>query len=284
MNYQRIVVRNLTEFVTRVLDFSDKVGKIWYRGHSAHYYHLEPSAYRYKKFIKGSKTIEGESVFAARSEMLHIDETKNLNLDLDWLCYLQHNRMPTRLLDWTFEFNVALYFAFEDYHKGRAKPGSLPCVWALKPRNFIEGLIKYVEKEAHPFGMKASQKKKVLSTLQNFDDVKGTHSIANADNELLDDTYIPFISSFVNERAKMQGGCFIRFPLLDQEDKEEFKRYRLDEFISANPLFSGCLAKFIFLFPTDVIKELTVLNLDTGRVYPEVENIALGIKRRLFDD
>ena len=144
MTYQRIIVTSISEYISRVIEFSDE-SEVWYRGHTSHAYFLEPSAYRYKRFRKNSRNIEERSIQAAQSDMLHIDETQRLSIDLDWLCYLQHTGTPTRLLDWSSEFHIALYFAFEDYLKDRAKSGSFPCIWAIKPKAFKKGLIEYIK-------------------------------------------------------------------------------------------------------------------------------------------
>lgn len=64
--------------------------------------------------------------FQARAYELH-----HLPLDdWDYLFAMRHHRVPTRLLDWTESFAVALYFAvcFHDRHRRTD-----PCVWVLNP-------------------------------------------------------------------------------------------------------------------------------------------------------
>ena len=45
---------------------------------------------------------------------------------IGWLSLMRHHGAPTRLLDWTYSFFVAVYFAIN-----RAAPDEQPCVWAL---------------------------------------------------------------------------------------------------------------------------------------------------------
>jgi hypothetical protein len=52
----------------------------------------------------------------------------------DYLAAMQHFGVSTRLLDWTTELDVALYFAVGTLTKvDMAAPSSWPCIWILNP-------------------------------------------------------------------------------------------------------------------------------------------------------
>jgi hypothetical protein len=61
----------------------------------------------------------------------YIDENDNWR----WLFYAQHHRLRTRLLDWTTNPLVALYFAVENILSGCNDNDHFGAVWALKVRD-----------------------------------------------------------------------------------------------------------------------------------------------------
>lgn len=58
----------------------------------------------------------------------------------------QHYGMPTRLLDWTYQFNIALYFAVMDSTLNTKKDFSVWCLNKNLIEDFKEFLIQYKEK------------------------------------------------------------------------------------------------------------------------------------------
>ncbi|HEY5960207.1 MAG TPA: FRG domain-containing protein [Polyangiaceae bacterium] len=101
----------------------------FFRGHANSDFQLLPSLYRrrdrtYDEYIKLERRMFFE--FRTRARQLYDSDYS----DWDILFHMQHHGVPTRLLDWTSVFGVALYFALLNYEEGA--PFS-PCIWLLNP-------------------------------------------------------------------------------------------------------------------------------------------------------
>ncbi len=111
----------------------------WFRGHSIRYNELKPRIFR--------KPFSGEDVipYVPKTEFAVIEKFQRLapsvsgalpdyDAMLDWLIIMQHYGCPTRLLDWTQNILVALFFAVNS-DKHSEEDGEL---WTIYPTRLNE--------------------------------------------------------------------------------------------------------------------------------------------------
>lgn len=115
------------------VDVATTLTQSWFRGHSRAIGHLVPRLFRPEHRDAGvvalRPDLELSTIEAFKRHALLVSDVR-LPADNDrfgWLCVMQHYRTPTRLLDWTENALVALYFAAS---ADGATDGEL---WAMLP-------------------------------------------------------------------------------------------------------------------------------------------------------
>jgi len=118
--------------IEQVIKVGTILEKSWFRGHPKTYNNLTPRIFRgiykdenYLKF-RPDYEISAMERFKQVAPSLYSNVPGRDN-DLEWLILMQHHGAPTRLLDWTENILVALYFVVKCSPKDDGE------IWALYP-------------------------------------------------------------------------------------------------------------------------------------------------------
>jgi hypothetical protein len=155
--------RNLNEFLARIKEVrndwppsikTERRGDqedLWFRGQHSEGWGLSPKLYRAE--YRGAQEAEIRQEFQSRALQLMQGRVPSREDKWEWYFLMQHYGAPTRLLDWTDNALVALYFAVHD----QPEPYDA-AVWVLDPwwlnrklRKGIDGPMLPGWQEAEPY-------------------------------------------------------------------------------------------------------------------------------------
>lgn len=138
MNTNKTILYDAGEIreINQIIKVATTLSESWFRGHPEKYGNLTPKIFRSEYIQKIAVKSDTESSVIAEFKRVAPALTQNtLNQDdhLGWLFLMQHHGTPTRLLDWTENALVALYFAVKNFSEG--EDGEL---WAIHPSSLNE--------------------------------------------------------------------------------------------------------------------------------------------------
>jgi len=124
--------------IKQIIKVATILSESWFRGHPGKYGNLTPKIYRSEYIQKIAVRPDTECSVIKEFKRVAPSLTQNIpdqDDHLNWLFLMQHHGTPTRLLDWTENALVALYFAVRNFSDGN--DGEL---WAIYPDSLnIEG-------------------------------------------------------------------------------------------------------------------------------------------------
>ena len=144
--------------ITTLHDFTAEVEKYigstlesmaWYRGCGKATYLLQPGLYRHTNITDASKLLEQDSLMISRFKQRCIPYLPHRVNDIwEYLFLMQHFGVPTRLLDWTENPYVALYFALEKAGRSKDSSGGYiyhedAAVWLMDPPAWNRTVFSY---------------------------------------------------------------------------------------------------------------------------------------------
>lgn len=262
--------KSLTEFVELIEGYQGKSPHtLWYRGCGRGDHDLVPSLYRHKTRNTVPDIAHLEQELMIRFQQRSIPMRPHpFNDDWDLLFFMQHYRIPTRLLDWTENPFIALYFAvtsaeFDRTNTGRLEFGAPAAVWVLNPAIWNRHALAHQSYDGGP-----------LTT--GDDELKGyqpRHTF-----EGMNKTPVALFGAHNSPRIVAQRGVFT---ITGQNVSA------MEEVFRAGTFPNDCLTQIVL--PRRFLPSLRKAILDHGvtesAVFPDLEGLAMEIRRTFgFED
>jgi len=264
-------IKTVAEFLERVdamyreLGFGGKTSKrekwekLWFRGQasSSPSWGLKPKLYR-PEYIEAD---EAEIRQEFQSRALQLIQGRIPSTAYDWYFLMQHYRVPTRLLDWTDNPLVALFFAVEEPRSAHD-----PAVWAADPARWNSALDMTFDGPLLPEWQESKQ------WLPDLEVAFSTGSAFSQDFPAAIDP------PHVDRRLAVQGSHFFIFGRkkdMVAAASELNKRARNEK-------------EKVFLEKIDIAKDssdriyrsLQEYGISRASVFPDLENLGVDISRR----
>lgn len=246
---------SLEEFlaVARDIGASSATGTLWYRGARDESYELIPRLYR--------GDADAKKLLVAETDMLDQFRTRSRPLldgavgdDWEYLFVMQHYGVPTRLLDWSENALLALYFALS-----AAAVHQFDCdaaVWILDPAQW----------NAKVFESMSPPGKALYATDENLNTYEPKRSIDNMGSGIA-----AMYALYNNPRITAQRGVFTVFG----KEKKSMEAY-----FESKGLPEECLIKV--RLPKAALEELNaqvrLLGFRESMIYPDLVGLATEIR------
>ncbi|MPR36513.1 FRG domain-containing protein [Salmonirosea aquatica] len=254
-----ITVTSLGEFMVEVENTSTVNNIIWYRGASNINYKLLPTLYRHPTITDSIDLINQENEILKRFKQRSLPYiTRTTTDDWDFFFLMQHFGVPTRLLDWTENPFVALYFALSgaatDTHGNFTND---VIVWEMVPEHWNTKSLEDIS----------------ITTVVDPDDPLMSGYVNTKSNiTRIRKQSVAVYGNYNSVRIVAQKGAFVLFgkEMIAMEDVYVRDMYPPD-----------CLKKIII--PTthigSMMSSLSRIGITDSVIFPDLEGLAKEIKR-----
>lgn len=240
-------ISNIGDLINCIRSAKEKSSKsLWFRGQRDASWSLLPGLLR-----KECRISEGSLLSRFKQSAAMLVGARPAN-EFDWIFLMQHYGVPTRLLDWSENPLVALYFATEDVDSEEDA-----AFWMLRPN--ILNLNAHIDD------------KNEGDYIPSFDDeeVKAYSTERVRQNQRMKLYPIATIATRNNPRIQAQLGTFTihhndKSPIEDVGDKKHCKKYVIP---------SSCRST--------IREELSMLGVNRFSLFPEMDSIG-GILKEMI--
>ena len=145
-----VQIENLRDFMNEIEQrIGDQSEALWYRGVGSAARSLQPGLYRHPSISEPAKLLELEKSMIVRFKQRSVPyQTRPLNSSWDYLFFMQHFGLPTRLLDWTENPYIGLYFALTDAGRYEVNGTRIysedAAVWILRPSSWNRKALEHI--------------------------------------------------------------------------------------------------------------------------------------------
>ena len=266
-SYESRVISEWDELIEVFNKFSRSEAQWIFRGHGNSTYCLETNLERALKSFRITEDalrIEGGLLRRFKRQCHHygvnIPESDDI---MEWFALMRHYGAPTRILDWSYSFFVALYFALENAH-----PKKGCAVWALNTDWMVER-VKSILGDALWQCFKDDENIRKQTTFKKLFVRKEPIKVVLA--------ITPYR---LNERLTIQQGIF----LCPGDVSKPFED-NLDTLCLSDPDFQGNLIKYeIHSTPEtrkDFLNKLRRMNINRATLFPGLDGFAKSLNTLL---
>ena len=254
--------------------------KFLFRGHGNHEkYKLEPKIFRMKKTQSGSVTQFSQLEYNILADFIseaRAYERNILEYDIHaWLEIAQHYKVPTRLLDFTENPLVALYFAC------RSKTHNDASVWILNEKSYEKKIWNV------PYLKITTDSQMIVDTIIKREIVLlGKQERNNFPNYEYPWIYKPH---YRDERMKLQSSMFMIWgskscALTEMISEHEYMNFDDNEVIDLDSSGFLCALKIASEAKSDILKQLDMLGINQKFIYPGLEGVGKTISNKYSVD
>ncbi|OCH12134.1 FRG domain-containing protein [Aliivibrio sp. 1S128] len=177
-------IENVSQYVEIVSQYKNDSSWV-YRGQAVESWDLKPKMFR-EQFEQYDENHMLD--VWSRAAIKHLD--KQPTSKLEWLALAQHNGLPTRLLDWSYNPLVALYFCCSSHHDSDGE------VFALRSRH------DSIENDLDPFEVKNVDMYRASSFIERISSQQGLFTIHHDISHCLKKDPKPFLGFNIYEIPK----------------------------------------------------------------------------------